>query len=45
MTSASELTRALEQPSGGDRDALDRLLPAVYDLLRRLAKRELGLSQ
>ena len=32
----------LEVFEGGDRDALDRLLPLVYDELRRIAHRELG---
>lgn len=36
-----DITRALERFSAGDRDALDRLVPAVYDHLRRLAEREL----
>src|SRR5688572_11227310 len=31
----------LEVFEGGDRDALDRLLPLVYDELRRIAHREL----
>jgi RNA polymerase sigma factor (TIGR02999 family) len=31
----------LEEFAGGDREALDRLLPLVYDELRRIAHREL----
>ena len=34
----------LEVFEGGDRDALDRLLPLVYDELRRIAHRQLGAS-
>lgn len=36
------VTSLLEAFEGGDRDALDRLLPVVYDELRRIAHRELG---
>ena len=36
------LTGLLEAFEGGDRDALDRLLPLVYDELRRIAHRELA---
>ena len=42
MTHDPEITRALEEFSSGDREALDRLLPALYDHLRRMAKRELA---
>ena len=31
------VTQLLEKWSGGDRDALDQLMPLVYDELRRLA--------
>ncbi len=41
MTPSVDVTQALEQLSAGDREALNRLLPAVYDHLRRLAEREL----
>jgi RNA polymerase sigma factor (TIGR02999 family) len=34
---AGEVTRLLREWSGGDRSALDRLLPLVYDELRRRA--------
>jgi RNA polymerase sigma factor (TIGR02999 family) len=34
-----EVTRLLEQINQGDRDAMDRLLPLVYEELRRLANR------
>ena len=36
-----EVARLLEAFEGGDRTALDRLLPVVYDELRRIARREL----
>lgn len=36
-TSTSEVTRLLQDWSVGNRDALDKLLPLVYDELRRLA--------
>ncbi len=37
----SDVTQALVELSDGDRGALDRLLPMVYDHLRGLAEREL----
>lgn len=37
----SDVTRLLEEARQGDRDAIDRLLVAVYDELRRLAARKL----
>ena len=36
-----EVTRLLVDFAAGDREALDRLLPVVYDELRRIARREL----
>lgn len=36
-----EVTRLLQAARGGEREALDRLLPLVYDELRRLAGRQL----
>jgi RNA polymerase sigma factor (TIGR02999 family) len=36
-----EVTRLLQAAGGGERQALDRLLPLVYDELRRLARRQL----
>jgi RNA polymerase sigma factor (TIGR02999 family) len=41
MPSASDVTQALLDLSGGDRSALDRLLPLVYDHLREIAHRAL----
>ena len=43
MSSASlhEVTRLLQAVGSGDREALDQLLPVVYDELRRLADRYL----
>jgi RNA polymerase sigma factor (TIGR02999 family) len=37
----AQMTQALEALAGGDRDALDRLLPMVYDHLRAMARRAL----
>ena len=37
-----EVTRLLHAAVGGDREALDRLVPLVYDDLHRLAHRQLG---
>jgi len=42
MSGQGEVTRLLEAAVGGDQDALDRLVPLVYDDLRRLAHRQLG---
>ena len=41
MAQGSDVTQALIEVSEGKAGALDRLLPAVYDHLRRLAEREL----
>lgn len=41
MTERSEITRALSELSAGDPEALDRLLPVVYENLRAIARREL----
>ncbi len=41
MTTPSDVTQALVALSDGDTTALDRLLPMVYDELRRMAEREL----
>lgn len=38
---SSDLTRLLLQASDGDRDALDALMPVVYEELRRLARGQL----
>jgi RNA polymerase sigma factor (TIGR02999 family) len=40
-TVASDITELLIAHSGGDAAALDRLVPLVYDDLRRLARRQL----
>jgi len=37
-----EITRLLHAAVGGDREALDRLVPLVYEDLHRLAHRQLG---
>jgi len=41
MDAQCEATDLLVEYTGGDREALDRLLPLVYDQLRRIAHREL----
>ena len=41
MTPNADVTQALIELSAGDAHALDRVLPAVYDHLHRLAEREL----
>jgi RNA polymerase sigma-70 factor, ECF subfamily len=40
-TSPAEVTRLLELARQGDRDAVDRLFPLVYEELRELARRQL----
>lgn len=42
MTDAGEVTRLLIASRQGDEGALDRLLPLVYDDLRRVARRQLA---
>jgi len=37
----SDITRALDRLSDGDREAMEQLLPLVYDYLRGMARREL----
>ena len=37
-----EVTRLLQRARGGEPDALERLVPLVYEDLRRLARRQLG---
>jgi RNA polymerase sigma factor (TIGR02999 family) len=39
---AGEITRILQSASAGDRAALDRVIPLLYDDLRRLARRQLA---
>jgi len=39
MTTRSDITGLLQEWQGGDRDALDRLAPLVYQELRRIARR------
>jgi RNA polymerase sigma factor (TIGR02999 family) len=41
MSPAPDVTQLLQAYAGGDRAALDRLLPAVYDEIRQLAHRQL----
>ena len=40
-TAPGEVTRLLEAAEAGDREALDRLVPLVYEDLRRVAHRQL----
>ncbi|MEA2761252.1 MAG: hypothetical protein QOD47_536, partial [Gemmatimonadaceae bacterium] len=40
----SDVTGLLQRWSAGDESARDRLIPLVYDRLRELAHRRLGLS-
>jgi len=39
---SGNVTRLLRDWRGGDRDALDRLMPLVYDELRRVARRHMA---
>src|SRR5437667_507696 len=41
MTSSTDVTQLLKDWRNGDRSALDRLMPVVYDELRRIADRHL----
>ena len=41
MTEPGEVSRLLVEASRGDRDAVDRLVPLVYDELRRIAHRRM----
>ena len=43
-STSSEVTGLLRQWTAGDESARDRLIPLVYDRLRRLAHRRLGLA-
>jgi len=45
MDAQCEATDLLLDSTGGDRQALDRLMPIVYDQLRRIAHRELRRAQ
>jgi RNA polymerase sigma factor (TIGR02999 family) len=39
MSDAHSVTKLLEQWNSGDREALDKLLPLIYEELRKMAKR------
>ena len=41
MPDGPDLTQLLKQWSGGNKDALNELMPLVYDQLRKLASRYL----
>ncbi len=40
-TAGGEVTRLLRAARGGDREALDRVIPLLYDDLRAIARRQL----
>ncbi len=42
MSEAGDVTRILQDVGGGRRDAMDRLVPLVYDELRRIARAHLS---
>ncbi len=42
MSSSHSVTHLLEQWNNGDRDALDNLMPLVYEELRKMARRYMG---
>ncbi len=42
VPAGGDVTQLLQQWGGGDRDALERLMPLVYDELRRIAARYLS---
>jgi RNA polymerase sigma factor (TIGR02999 family) len=44
-TAIGDVTRLLQSATAGNRDALDRVLPLLYDELRRLARRQLAREQ
>jgi RNA polymerase sigma factor (TIGR02999 family) len=41
MTEMQEITQILKKAQNGDRESLDRLLPVIYDELRRVAANQL----
>jgi RNA polymerase sigma-70 factor (ECF subfamily) len=45
MTDPNRVTQLLQSLGGGDRHALDELVPLVYDELRRIARRKLRLER
>ncbi len=42
MSDAHSVTQLLEQWNSGDREALDKLMPLIYEELRKMAKRYMG---
>jgi len=42
MTASSQVTQLVAEWSAGDAEAFDRLMPLIYDDLRRIAHRHLG---
>jgi RNA polymerase sigma factor (TIGR02999 family) len=45
MAERGEVTRLLESASTGDRGAMDQLFPLVYEELKRVARRQLGMER
>ena len=45
MSAAHSVTQLLEQWNNGDRTALDQLIPLIYDELRKMARRYMGLRR
>lgn len=42
MSASISVTQLLEQWNNGDREALDKLMPLIYEELRKMAKRYMG---
>ena len=42
MSAAHSVTQLLEQWNNGDREALDKLMPLIYEELRKMARRYMG---
>lgn len=45
MNEKSDITQLLSRAQGGDKDSLDRLLPLIYDELRRVAANQLRVER
>jgi len=45
MSAAHSVTQLLEQWNNGDRTALDQLMPLIYDELRKMVRRYMGLRR
>jgi len=42
MSASNSVTQLLDQWNNGDREALDKLMPLIYEELRKMAKRYMG---